>query len=86
MVLINIDLFNIMLECSFSSNSYHHYYPEVKCWTGAHLINSIFAVIISIIFITISLIVGLMFYDSRMTSNEMTAKSNARADVFLVFE
>jgi hypothetical protein len=50
------------------------------------LIYATSSLFINVMFICISLVVGLTYFDSRMTSHEMTAKVNSRADVFVVVE
>lgn len=59
-------------------------YSETECWTGAHIIHSVFAIVVSIIFIVISVVVSLTYFESRATSNDLAAKVTSRADVFIV--
>jgi len=60
-----------MLECSYDSEKqafFHNNFENVVCFQGVHLVHTIVAGIFSIIFITISLIVALNFYESRISS------------------
>jgi len=70
-----------MLRCEDGSMSL---FRDVKCWEGAHIIHACFAIIVSIIFILISLVVSLTYFESRSTSNDLAAKVTSRADVFIV--
>lgn len=70
-----------MLRCT---NGKMTIYPDTECWTGAHIIHASFAIVISIIFIMISTVVSLTYFESRSTSNDLAAKVTSRADVFIV--
>jgi hypothetical protein len=59
-------------------------FSDTDCWQGAHIIHACFAVIVSIIFILISFVVSLTYFESRSTSNDLAAKVTSRADVFIV--
>ena len=59
-------------------------FPDVKCWTGAHIIHSTLAITVSLIFIALCLIVALTFYDSNNNSHDISARINSRAVVFVV--
>lgn len=71
-----------MLRCD--SNGQMTLFPDVTCWQGTHIIHASFAIIISIIFILIALVVSLTYFESRSTSNDLAAKVTSRADVFIV--
>lgn len=59
-------------------------YPETECWTGAHIIHAVFAIIVSVIFILISFVVALTYFESRCTSSDLAAKVTSKAEVFIV--
>ena len=59
-------------------------FPDVTCWQGTHIIHACFAIIVSIIFILIAIVVSLTYFESRSTSNDLAAKVTSRADVFIV--
>jgi hypothetical protein len=59
-------------------------FPDTQCWAGSHIIHAAFAIIVSVIFIVISMVVSLTYFESRSTSNDLAAKVTARADVFVV--
>ena len=47
-----------MITCVRSDNGYyvHLYYKEIICWQGLHILYAIMAVLVSIIFILISVL------------------------------
>ena len=59
-------------------------FPEIQCWTGAHIIHSTFAIVVAVIFIAICLVVSLTFFDSNSNSHDISARINSRADVYVV--
>jgi hypothetical protein len=71
-----------MLRCD--SNGQMTLFPDVTCWQGTHIIHACFAIIVSIIFILIAIVVSLTYFESRSTSNDLAAKVTSRADVFIV--
>jgi len=70
-----------MLRCTDGSMTL---FKEIECWQSTHIIHACFAIIVSIIFIIISLVVSMTYFESRSTSNDLAAKVSARADVFIV--
>jgi hypothetical protein len=71
-----------MLRCD--SDGKMTLFKDVKCWEGTHIIHACFAIVISIIFILIAFVVSLTYFESRSTSNDLTAKVTSRADVYIV--
>ena len=59
-------------------------FQDTQCWSGAHIIHAVFAILISVIFVVISMVVSLTYFESRSTSNDLAAKVTARADIFVV--
>ena len=52
----------------------HFYYPDVICWSGSHVIHSIFSFVIIIIFLVICILSTLTLFDSRLNFNNPCAK------------
>jgi fumarate reductase subunit D len=50
-----------------------------------HIIHATFALVIAFVFIIISLIVILTYFDSQSTSHDISARVNSRAEVFVIF-
>jgi len=69
-----------MISCKRSENGYVHvYYPDTKCWEGLHILHAVMAVMVSLIFVIIALVVTLTFYETK------TVTSNAGAKYFLYY-
>ena len=49
-----------------------------------HLIHATLSIIVSVIFIMISIVVALTYFDSQSTSHDISARVNSRADVFTI--
>ena len=67
-----LKLFMSMISChnDIDGNFVNNYYTDLRCWEGYHILHGIMAILVSIIFIMISLIVTLTFYDTKtLTSN-----------------
>jgi hypothetical protein len=52
----------------------HVWFPQMQCWTGLHILHATFAIIASIIFVFICLVVALCYYDSHSVSTNPDAK------------
>ncbi len=66
-----------MISCKKSDNGadyVHIYYTDVICWRGAHVVHAIMAIVFSIVFIAISLIVTLTFYEARAFTGNAGAR------------
>lgn len=59
-------------------------FDEIKCFTGFHLLHTIVSVVFNLIFVLISLIVALNYYESRISSKNKQARANSRADVSFI--
>jgi len=75
-----------MVECQTDDNGIlvHSSYDNIQCWRGMHLLHGTVALVNIFIFVVISLIVALNYFESRITSNNPTARSNSRADVVFI--
>ena len=74
---IKIELFVSLITCEKSEdglNYVHTYYPEVVCWRGQHIFHTVMAIFISIIFMIISLIVTLTFFEAKGFTNNAGAR------------
>lgn len=75
-----------MLHCHTShGHTVLTLFPTYECWHGAHIIHATFSMVVSFIFIIISLIVSLTYFESKNSSHDTSARVNSRADVFIVF-
>ena len=80
-----LQLFVSMLACAENETEtgyVHSNYRDVECWTGTHIIHAVAAILVSILFIIISIIVCLTYYESRTTTNDPSARTNSRTDTF----
>ena len=77
-----IETFTSVISCleSEDGRQVHGFFPELECWTGAHILHASFAVAVSSTFIVISTVVAYTYYDCSNLSNDPTARINARAD------
>ncbi len=79
----NLETFTSILACKKKGNmSVHTLFPEFQCWTGLHILHSSFALLVSSLFMMVSIVVALTYYDSQSTSNDPSARVNSRSDVF----
>ena len=37
-------------------------FQDTQCWSGAHIIHAVFAILISVIFVVISMVVSLTYF------------------------
>lgn len=80
-----LETFTSMIECTQKNGSYENrLYDDMVCWSGEHIIHGTFAIGISLIFICISLIVSLTYFDSQSTSHNISARVNSRSEVFYI--
>ncbi len=74
-----------MIDCHMHDGHYANLlFPDFLCWTGQHIIHAAFALVVSVIFIIISIVVALTYFDSQSTSHDISARVNSRADVFFI--
>lgn len=61
-----IEAFTSMIDCHADEEGalVNIYFESFPCWTGQHIIHATFAIVVSIIFILVSMIVGLTYFDS----------------------
>ena len=62
----------------------HAEFQDIQCWQGFHILHTIFAIVITIVFVIMAIIVALTYFESRITSNDPTARSDPRADVCFI--
>jgi hypothetical protein len=80
-----LETFTSMIDChSENGHSSNLLFPTFMCWTGQHIIHATFALVVSFIFIIISLVVALTYFDSQSTSHDISARVNSRSDVFFI--
>lgn len=73
------------MECTTdetTGNVINENIANIPCFQGSHIIHSIVAVITSILFISICLVVQLTFYEVKISIDNTDAKTNSKADVF----
>lgn len=59
-------------------------FPDYVCWHGMHIIHATFSIVVSFIFIIISMIVALTYFESKSSSHDISARVNSRSDVFII--
>ncbi len=67
-----------MISCKKSEDNpggyVHAYYPETKCWEGLHILHAVMAIMVSLVFIFIALVVTLTFYETKTVTSNAGAK------------
>ncbi len=61
--------------------SVHYIFSDFKCWTGIHIIHASVAILSSVVYILISLLITLTFYSNMNNPRDASAKSDSRADI-----
>ena len=72
-----LDYFVSVLACVTNRQTgvmVHTYFPEIECWTGSHILHAVFAIFAIILFIAISMVFSLTYFEYRSTSNDPTAR------------
>ena len=79
-----VELFSSLLCCiNKDGNLVHSTFTEVKCWDGIHILHASFSVVVSCIFICISMVVALTYFETKGTSNDPSARIHSRVVCFL---
>ena len=76
-----------MIECTHDKERggyFHNIFNDYQCFKGIHIFHTVVAVLFNIIFSTISLIVVLNYFESRISAKTRLARSNSRAEVWFV--
>lgn len=62
-----LELFVSMVTCVASpqGNRVHSFYDDVRCWQGAHIFHAVMAIVMSVLFVGIALVVTLTFYEAK---------------------
>ena len=63
-----------------------HYVYGFECWTGIHIIHAAFAILISVIFANLCVVLSLTYFKTLMSSADVSARINPRGDFFLLTE
>ena len=76
-----LDYFISILHCTKNNSGVlvHKYFSGTECWTGLHLVISIFAVIATIAFLLLSFVAVLTLYEARPLNNNFNSKMNTRS-------
>ena len=86
-IYIYIELFTSMLSCKEEDGEYRHsLFNDEKCWEGMHILHASFSILVSTIFINISLVVGFTYYETKSTSNDPSARTNSRVDMMSILQ
>lgn len=81
--LINSTNANLAVE-SLSRIKVNVFAPSMQCWAGAFYIHAIFAIIVSVCFIIICIIVQMTYFETKTSTHNHSAKSNSNSDVFML--
>lgn len=82
-----LELNSTMLQCDNldDGSSVLRFYPDsLNCWTGIHILHVVCAVTTSVIFIAISFIICITFFETRFSTGNPEARINARAEIELL--
>ena len=65
-----LDIFTYMISCVRDSEGVlrHQEFTEIECFVGNHILNTAFAIVLAFIFILISMIVGITFFECKSGS------------------
>lgn len=69
---------------STSVTKVNYFAPSMECWAGAYYIHAVFAIILSIGFIIICIIVEMTYFETKSSTHNHSAKSNSKSDVFML--
>ena len=61
------------------------YAKSIECWSGPYYIHAFFSLLISFLFVGISLVVQMTYYETKYSISNITAKSNSKSEVFVLF-
>jgi len=82
---MNIETFTTMLHChAVEGVEVLTLFEDFECWHGMHIIHATFSIVVSSVFIIISLVVALTYFESKSASHDISARVNSRADVFII--
>jgi len=82
-----LDYFMSVPACVEDKNtglSVHSYYSEVRCWNGVHILHAIFAIFGSILFVTVTAVLSLTYFEYKGVSNDPTARINSRPNFLIL--
>jgi len=82
-----LDIFTYMISCTRDSEGVlrHQEFTEIECFTGNHILNSVFSILLAFVFISISMIVGITFFECKSSSRDPSARVNARANFLYIW-
>ena len=64
-----------MIDCSYIDGEYkNNNFDDIICWEGTHIIHAIFSIIVSILFMAISLVVALTYFENNPLSKDPSAR------------
>jgi glucose uptake protein GlcU len=84
------ELFISMLECADAVgadgvvHNVNHYAHGLICWYGEHYVHATLAILVSVAFVIICIVVSITYYESKTSHNNHSARIHSRADVFLL--
>ena len=78
-----IDFFVSIWNCDENGN--HYYFGNsLVCWKGIHIVLTIFSIISLLLFLLISGLLTVTFYECRTTSNDPMARANGRSNFLMM--
>ncbi len=72
-----LDYFMSVPACVEDKNTgltVHSYYSEQRCWNGVHILHAIFAIFGSIMFVTVTAVLSLTYFEYKGVSNDPNAR------------
>jgi len=81
-----LDYFISIVACvkDNGGNNVHSYFTEVLCWNGMHILHAVFAILGSLIFFCMSIVISLTFFEYKSASNDTTARVSARVNFLMI--
>ena len=80
------DYFISMMSCAKTTEGkyVHMEFGEIQCWTGAHILHTVFAIFAAGIFLETAYVVCICYFECKSSANVPTARTNARANFLLL--
>ena len=80
-----LDYFVSVLGCINNGEGVlvHSFFTEIRCWTGIHILHAVLSIIVSTIFVLVSLVVSITYFECRSTSNDPTARFHITSTFFI---
>ncbi|EGR29894.1 PAS domain S-box family protein [Ichthyophthirius multifiliis] len=75
-----------VIQCSVNENGILTLdsFPEIECWVGWHLFHALISSIFNLLFMLLSTIVALTYFQPKQTSEDRTARQDSKGEVAFI--